>query len=380
MKPLEVSTTPRAAYLHVPFCRRRCGYCNFTLIAGRDDLIQDYLRALQLELEQLGEPREVETIFVGGGTPSHLPPAALQKLLALINHWFPLRANGEFSVEANPEDIDDARLSALQAGKVTRISLGVQSFDEPKLRSLEREHSGDQAREALHRAMEFGFEVSLDLIFAAPQETLEIWRRDVEQAIALRPGHISTYGLTFDQGAAFWSRRNRGQLRQVADSLEAEMYELGIDRLTAAGYEHYEVSNFARPGRRCRHNETYWLGYPYYAAGPGASRFLDGVRETNHRSTTTYLRRVLQGESPVAEVDRIPAEARLRERFVFALRRMEGVDCDWFEQETGVDPRRLFAETLQQQVALGLLEIRDPMVRLTRRGLLISDSVMSELL
>ncbi len=158
------------------------------------------------------------------------------------------------------------------------------------------------------------------------------------------------------------------------------MYELAIDELTAGGFEHYEISNFARPGKRCRHNETYWLGDPYFAAGPGASRYVHGRRETNHRSTTTYIRRVLAGASPVQEVDDISREARIRERFVFAMRRCDGVDCRQFKSTTGVDPRNLIGEQLERFVALELLECDSDTIRLTRRGLLVSDSIWADLL
>ena len=187
------------------------------------------------------------------------------------------------------------------------------------LRLLERDHSGHEISRAVELARGAGMHVALDLIFATPGETLDQWLADVDAAIALEPDHISSYGLTFERGTAFWSRRLRGELAGADEELERDMYAAVIDRLTAAGFEHYEVSNFARPGRRSRHNQAYWSGDGYYAAGPGAARYVDGVRETNHRSTTTYLRRVLAGESPVAERERLDPEARARELLVFSL-------------------------------------------------------------
>jgi oxygen-independent coproporphyrinogen-3 oxidase len=218
------------------------------------------------------------------------------------------------------------------------------------------------------------------LIFATPGETLDQWARDVEAALALRPDHISTYGLTFEQGTAFWSRREHGELAEADESLQREMYALVIDRLTAAGFEHYEVSNFARPGCRSRHNQTYWSGDGYYAAGPGAARYVDGVRETNHRSVTTYLQRVLSGQSPVAEREQLDAEARARELLVFGLRRIDGVDRSDFARRTGLAMDELIAKPLAKFVALGLLADDGQRVRLTREGLFVSDAIWPELL
>jgi oxygen-independent coproporphyrinogen-3 oxidase len=366
---------PRAAYIHVPFCRRRCGYCNFTLVAGRDDLIEAYLDALELELASLGEPREVDTLFFGGGTPTHLAPPQLARLFAIAARWFPRAAGCEVSVEANPEDIDDARADVLADAGVTRVSLGAQSFDARKLQALERSHDAAAIRDAVARCRRFARSVSLDLIFGTPGESLADWQRDLEAALALSPDHVSTYGLTYERGTAFWGRLQRRDLAQLDEELERAMYLAAIDTLLAAGFEHYEVSNFARPGHRCRHNETYWLGRGYYAAGPGAARYVGGRRETNHRSTTTWLRRVLAGESPVAESEQLPPEESARERLVFGLRRLEGVQLADFARQTGFTVEQLCGPALERYVEQGLLERHGGSLRLTRAGLLVSDAL-----
>jgi oxygen-independent coproporphyrinogen-3 oxidase len=376
-----ITSPPRSAYLHVPFCRHRCGYCNFTLVAGRDDLIDDYLRALEVELSWLEVPRPVQTLFLGGGTPTHLPPRQLERLLGLATSWFPPTSdNWEFSIEANPIDLEHERTEVLAAAGVTRVSLGVQSFDDRKLAVLERDHRRREIEQAMAAARSFAQSVSLDLIFAAPGETLDDWRRDLESAIALAPDHISTYGLTFEKGTSFWTRRERGELPQAGEDLEAQMYELAIDTLTAAGYEHYEVSNFARPGHFCRHNEVYWTGGSYFAVGPGASRHIAGRRETNHKSTTTYIHRVLSGQSPVAEAEELSPEDRARERLVFGLRRLAGISPADFACETGFEVDSLGGPPLAQFVEHGLLERTPKHLRLTRRGLLVSDALWPSLL
>jgi oxygen-independent coproporphyrinogen III oxidase len=371
---------PRAAYIHVPFCRHRCGYCNFTLVAGRDDLIGAYLGALERELSWLKAPREVDTLFFGGGTPTHLPADQLRRLLAVATRWFPLATGGEFSVEANPIDVSQAKAAILSEAGVTRISLGAQSFQAWKLAILERDHDAEMARAAIERSRAFAQSASIDLIFGAPGESLADWRSDLETAIALAPDHVSTYGLTFEKGTSFWSRLTHGELSRVEEEVERQMYEMAIDTLTAKGYEHYEVSNFARPGHRCRHNENYWLGGQYFAAGPGAARFVAGRRETNHRSTTTYIARVLAGQSPVAEAEELEPEDAARERLVFALRRIEGIDTAEFAAATGFAVGQLGGEALPRLIELELLELATSRLRLTRRGLLVSDAIWPELL
>lgn len=365
----------RAAYIHVPFCRHHCGYCNFTLVAGRDDLIAAYLQSLAKELSWLQEPHEVDTLFFGGGTPTHLPPRELAELLPLVKRWFPLAPGCELSVEANPIDLDDARCQVLAEGGVTRVSLGAQSFRASKLKVLERDHSPDQIEIALAAARGFAQSVSLDLIFGTPAETLDEWRHDLEAAVALAPDHISTYCLTYERGTNFWSRLGRGELSRAEEETEGEMYELAIETLTAAGFEHYEVSNFARPGHRCRHNEAYWTGQSYFAAGPGAARYVGGRREMNHRSTTTYIQRVLSGQSPVAESEELSPEDRARERLVFALRRLEGISLSQFERETGYPVNALAGSALGRLVEHGLFILTADRLRLSRRGLLVSDAI-----
>ena len=382
----------RAAYVHVPFCRHRCGYCNFTLVEGRADLVGDYLRAVELELNSpalqergaLGEAGsrrdEVETLYFGGGTPTHLSADALCRLTSAVVARHPLAQGYEFTVEANPADVDAAMIRALRSLGVTRVSLGGQSFREDKLRLLERDHVAADIGRVVLAIREAGMHVALDLIFAAPGEKIDDWRADLEAAIALEPDHVSTYGLTFEEGTSFWTRRLRGDLAEVDEELQREMYALAIDRLAAAGYEQYEVSNFARLGRRSRHNQVYWSGDGYFAYGPGAARYINGVRETNHRSVTTYLRRMLAGKSPVAESECLSREERARELFVFSLRRIEGVSRRSYRMRSGFDCDQLFVGPLSKFIGLGLLEDDGDRIRMTREGLFVSDAMWPEML
>jgi oxygen-independent coproporphyrinogen-3 oxidase len=371
---------PRAAYVHVPFCRHRCGYCNFTLVAGRDDLIEAFLRAVDAELASNSRPQEIETLYFGGGTPSHLPPAQLRVLAESVLHRHPLAAGHEWTIEVNPADASAELIDTIQSLGITRISLGAQSFRDEKLTLLERDHSAADIERAVALARQANLAVSLDLIFATPGESLDEWQADLDAAISLDPDHVSTYGLTFEQGTTFWGRRLRQNLSEVGESLQHDMYALSIDRLSSAGYEHYEVSNFARPGQRSRHNETYWSGNGYFAYGPGAARFVNGIRETNHRSTTTYIRRMLAGESPVAEREQLPPEDRAREQLIFSLRRLEGVSRSDFRDRNGINVDDLVAGPLTRFVALGFLLDDGERIKLSRAGLFVSDALWPEFL
>ncbi len=371
---------PRSAYLHVPFCRHRCGYCNFTVVAGRDELVTDYLRALRCELEQLKQPRPVDTLFVGGGTPTRLPLSAWQELLDLITQWFPLTAGGEWTVEANPEDIDAARIFAATEAGVTRWSLGIQSFHPAKRVELERIHDHETIDRAVEICRAAAPQLACDLIFAAPGETPAMWEFDLSELLARPFDHVSTYGLTVEKGTAFWGRRLRGDLSSVGEESERTMYLAARRRLLQAGWEHYEISNFARPGCRCRHNEVYWSCGEYYAAGPGAARYVGGVREVNHRSTTTWIKRLLRGESPVAEREVIDPELAARERLIFGLRRLEGIDTKLFAASTGTTVEQIAEDTVSRHVESGWLEQCGTTLRLTEAGLLISDSLWPDFL
>ncbi len=370
----------RSLYVHVPFCRRRCGYCDFAVVVGREELEPQLLAAYQQEASWTCPDQPLETIYLGGGTPSRMSPAGMEHLLQQIRRRFELAPAVEWTVEANPEDVTPEWLRLLRDYGVTRISLGVQSFQREKLRRLDREHEPEQIRRAIERVLRAGLVLSLDLIFASPGETLRQWQADLDQVLASGAQHVSLYGLTIERGTRFWSLRRRGRLAEVPEQQQAEMYLAAIDRLSQAGWEHYEVSNFARPGFRCRHNLGYWHCRDYHAWGPGAARHYQGVRQTNHPSTTTYLRRVLAGRSPVWQSERLDPEQRMREALVLALRTLEGVSPEEFAYRWGRSPWQLAGEALGRYLEEGYLVEQQGRLRLSRRGLLVSDSLWGALL
>lgn len=376
---------PRSAYVHVPFCAHRCGYCDFTVVAGRGDLVGDYLRAIELELQQLGDPKPVETLYFGGGTPTQLPLADLARLCDLLDDWHPRQSAksgqpAEWTVEANPADVTTELINQLADRGVTRLSLGGQSFNPDKLRVLERDHAPGDIERSVTLAKQAGLAVGIDLIFATPGETLEDWLSDLRLAQTLDPEHFSTYGLTYERGTSFWTRRLKGSLAETEEELQREMYLAAIDGLAIGGWQQYEVSNFAKPGYRSRHNGAYWSGEGYWAVGPGATRFVGGLRQTNHRSTTGYLKRVLAGDSPVMLQERLDPEQRAREVLVFSLRQIEGITRSDFNRRTGFELDALAGEAISRLVGLGLLEESSEQLRLTREGLLLSDALWPELL
>lgn len=370
------ATAPaRHAYVHVPFCRHRCGYCDFTLVAGRDDLVDRYLAALARELARVERPLELDTLYLGGGTPSHLGPEGLRRLFALLHERLRPAAGAEITLEANPLDVTADLVAAARDCGVARVSLGGQSLDAATLRALDRDHAPADVRAAADRLRAAGFVVSLDLMTAAPGQTLPGVEADLAAAVALGVQHVSVYCLTWERGTAFESARRRGDLRPVDEAVERAMFETAIDRLEAAGYEHYEVSNFARPGARCRHNEAYWDCRPWEAFGPGAARFDGRTRITNHRSTTTWITRVLAGQDATGDVDAMTAEAAARERVVVGLRRRAGIDRAAFRAASGFELDAILGPALAEWVAGGLAADDGRTVRLTRQGLLVSDAL-----
>ncbi len=405
---------PHAAYVHVPFCAHHCGYCDFAVVAGQDHLIDHYLEALARELQSLGEPRPVRTLFVGGGTPTHLNADQLERLLRLLRQWLPLSPDdgqpagspklpaaagpaespespvvsgpavslepGEWSIEATPDSLDGDKLALLRQAGVTRVSIGVQTFHPRHLAVLERRHTAAQTPQVVEQALRHGFVVSLDLIFGIPGSPLADWEADLDAAIALNPHHISTYGLTYEKGTPLWKRRHRGQVQPVPEEVEAAMYEAAIDRLEAAGFEQYEISNFARPGYQCRHNRVYWANEAYYGFGVGAARYLFGRRELNVRDTRLYIRKLLSGESPTFQSECLPPRERAMETLAVQLRRRIGVEHRRFVEQTGFAVAELVGGTLSHLVAIGLLDDDGVRLRLTRRGLLVADAVIAELM
>ena len=371
---------PHAAYLHVPFCAHHCGYCDFAIAVGQDGLIELYLDALALELSCLKNPPPMRTLFLGGGTPTYLAPVQLQRLLSDVVRWLPPETDHEFTIEANPGTLDREKVTLLANHGITRVSLGVQSFHPHLLAALERDHVPADVPRAVEAIRARIPQLSLDLIFGVPGQTLSEWESDLEHALALSPDHVSTYGLTYEKGTPLWKQRQRGLVAALEEDQELAMYALAMDVLESAGFEQYEISSFARPGCRCRHNQVYWANDPYYGFGMGAARYVDGKREVNSRDLRTYIRRILDGESPVFQSEELVGRERALETMSLNLRRKEGILRLLFQEKTGFDLDELAGVRLRRLVEQGLLADDGERVFLTRQGRYVADAVIEELL
>ncbi len=366
-------------YVHVPFCLRVCRYCDFMREAPpHPDRIQLFLDALKRELEFLPSLFTPRTIYIGGGTPTALPPAARRRLLQLLR---PL-AGGirEWTVEANPGTLSPRVLEELLAAGVTRLSIGAQSFQPRALRVLGRIHGPEDIRTAVQQARAAGFRnVSLDLILAVPGRSLEGTLRDLEELLALQPEHISTYLLSLEPGTPLEAEVSSGQRRAVPESRAVREYEMTRQLLTASGYRQYEISNFARPGLECLHNLNYWTGGEYIGLGPSAHSHWKGVRWANFQSLDAWAAALSKGWKPRESEECLPHLARAREHLIFWLRLLDGVPRADYRQRFGMDWHEVAGPEIQRLIQQGLLEETPTHLRLTPQAWLISDAVFREL-
>jgi len=400
------SWAPRAraigAYLHVPFCTKRCGYCSFNTAPESPGAVARFLPALLGELDLVSRAPwaatvDLRSVFFGGGTPSLLPAEAMAEILERLRGRFGIEAGAEITVECNPESVSLGRLLGYRRAGVTRISLGVQSLDDRVLPTLDRLHTAAQARDAFDSARAAGFDdVSVDLIYGLPGLDLATWEETVKGVLGWGPDHLSAYALTLDEGS-LWHAALEGRAagRRGAGAPPSEASEIPIalpleDTVTAqytrltqlaaeAGFEHYEVSNYARPGHRSAHNQIYWRAEEYVGLGPGACGFLGDVRYGNVKPVERYGAMVAAGEPPVDTHETLTPRQRMAERLILGLRLGDGVPAAWLDERAALGPTRLQA-ALAAWRERGLLGERDGRVRLTEAGFLLSDALFIELL
>lgn len=376
---LDEDTAIDGVYGHIPFCFHKCHYCDFYSFVDTRDQQTAFVERFVEDIRLLGTHlrRPLKTIFIGGGTPTLLKPALWTHLLSAINESWPLADDLEFTVEANPETVTAELADTLVAGGVNRMSIGAQTFDPGLLKQLERWHDPMNVGRSMEILRAAGIEnLNLDLIFGIPTQTIDQWQRDLGIALALEPDHLSCYGLMYEPNTALTKKLRLGSIERIDEDAEAAMYEHTLARLGEAGYEQYEISNFARPGRACRHNLLYWRNENWWALGPSAAGHVDGVRWKNVPRLGDYLAR--GPLSPVIDVERLEPENAVGEWLMLRLRMTEGVARDELEGRlTAHDERRT---AIDRFVKDGLLEWQDDSLRLTRAGLLLADSVLSELI
>ncbi len=365
-------------YVHSPFCPQRCPYCGFAVVTGRDHLQERYIEAVCAELEMVGSSESLtafDSVFFGGGTPSRVQTALLGSVLATARRIFGFTPDAEITVEANPGSTDAAAYDALCSLGFNRISIGAQSFVDDSLKRLGRVHTADDVRHAFGSARDAGFDnINLDLMFSVPGVDDDSWCRSLEAVIALRPEHVSTYSLTIEPETPFASRVSAGQLSLRPEDESADEFELAIQLLSAAGYEHYEVSNFCLPGHRCHHNWACWSGGEYLGAGVSAHSFRNGCRSWNERDLTAYMESVEAGRLPRAGEEHITKSEARQETLWLSLRTSEGVELSPHELTALASDSRT-----QDMLGAGYLEFEHSQLRLTSAGFSVADAVSVDL-
>lgn len=388
----EASTI--SLYLHIPFCSVKCHYCDFNTYAGVLRWREPYVAALREEILAAGRrvrlpdgtPRSCRTIYLGGGTPSLLAPEQLEALLAAAREAFAVAPGAEISMEANPGTLEYGPLAEFRAAGVTRLSMGAQSFDAGLLRWLGRIHSPEDVERALASAREARFDsVNLDLMYALPGQTMAQWSDTLDRALATGADHFSAYSLIVEEHTPLWRWVEQGKVVPVEEDLAADMYELARERFAAAGYVHYELSNWARPGHQCAHNLTYWHNLPYLGLGAGAHSWYGGARLIEARHLRDYIARVeaADGNAPalaVVEIEPITRPLERAETMMMGLRLLDGVSLARYHERFGTALHADFATPVRELSEIGLLEHQGDTLRLSSRGLLLGNEVFERFL
>lgn len=372
----------RSVYVHIPFCKRRCRYCDFNTYAGLDDLQEQYVAALCTEIMAGPEPgSEIDTLFVGGGTPTVLAAAQLDRVLAAVGNRYTLAPQCEITVECNPSTAEAAMFRELVAMGVTRLSMGVQSWRDDELAMLGRTHSASEALRAYGVARAAGFcSVSLDLMFGLPGQDPSAWEESLLTTARLQPDHISAYCLILEPGTPLTAAHASGQVPAVDDEAAATMLEMTWDFLPDHGWPQYEISNFAQPEAQCRHNITYWHNEPYAGFGAGAVSYIDGERATRARPPREYIRRIAGQASSITESETLSLDEAVGETFMLGLRMTAGVGLQQVEERFGAGALAKRQPVLERLARDGKLRRHDGRVALTRQGMLVANDIMAELL
>ena len=365
---------PTSAYVHIPFCTQICYYCDFSKVFIKNQPVDSYLEHLLEEFRSY-DIKKLRTLYIGGGTPTALSAPQLEVLLKGLTKNLDLSALEELTIEANPGDLDADKIAVLKNSAVNRVSLGVQTFDDKMLKKIGRSHLEKDIYENIDRLKLAGFDnISIDLIYALPGQTMEQVKENVAKAIGLDIPHMSLYSLILENHTVFMNRMRRGKLPLPKEELEAEMFEYIIAELERAGFEHYEISNFSKSGFESRHNLMYWDNAEYYGIGAGASGYVNGVRYKNHGPIRHYLNAVEEGDARITE-EHLSQKEQMEEEMFLGLRKKSGVSMVRFEEKFGRSFEGLYGEIVKDLVQQGLMQIEGDRVRMTKRGLFLGDTV-----
>ena len=365
---------PTSAYVHIPFCTQICYYCDFSKVFIKNQPVDSYLEHLLEEFRSY-DIQKLRTLYIGGGTPTALSASQLEVLLKGLTENLDLSVLEELTIEANPGDLDADKIAILKNSAVNRVSLGVQTFDNKMLKKIGRSHLEKDIYENIDRLKLAGFDnISIDLIYALPGQTMEQVKENVAKAIGLDIPHMSLYSLILENHTVFMNRMRRGKLPLPKEELEAEMFEYIIAELERAGFEHYEISNFSKIGFESRHNLMYWDNAEYYGIGAGASGYVNGIRYKNHGPIRHYLSAVEEGNARITE-EHLSQKEQMEEEMFLGLRKKSGVSMARFEEKFGRSFDELYGEIVRDLVQKGLMQIEGDRVRMTKRGLFLGDTV-----
>ena len=367
-------------YIHIPFCKQRCNYCAFyssTLYNIREQYIDALCKEITLRNDYAGGQR-IDTIYLGGGTPSTLTVEQLQKICDTIYSTYTVAHDAEVTIECNPDDLTPEFLDALRPLPFNRISMGVQSFDDAQLKRLGRRHTADKARLAVANARAAGYDnISIDLMFALPGSTQESWLHDLNSAIALSPDHLSAYNLMYEEGTPLHRALLRGDFAELSEEENVEQFRLLIEKMKAAGYRHYEISNFALPGRESRHNSSYWNDTPYIGCGAAAHSYNGTSRQWNIADIKEYIKGIESG-APFFEAEHLTEEERYNDTILTRLRTADGLPLAWVEKKFNSKLNSYMRRVADKEIALGNLKEENGALSLTEKGIFISDAVIRE--
>lgn len=366
----------KAAYVHIPFCSHICYYCDFAKVLMTGQPVEAYIDELLKEYDSY-DISSLKTLYIGGGTPSVLPADQLEKLLTHLTKTLDLEELEEFTVEANPSDLTDEVLAVLANSPVNRISLGVQSFDDKLLKKIGRTHTEAQVYSSIERLRAAGFEnITIDLIYGLPNQTMEMVERDVQKFLELDLPHVALYSLILEDHTVFMNRQRRGRLRLPSDDRNADMYEYIIEMLTSKGYSHYEVSNFGKIGYESKHNMTYWDNAEYYGIGAGASGYLDGIRYKNHGPVHHYLRE----ENKRVNEEVLTRKQRIEEEMFLGLRKKNGVSIERFPKKFGQTLEEVYGTIIEELAFQKMLFEADGRIQMTEKGFELGNEVFERFL
>ena len=369
-------------YIHIPFCKKRCSYCAF-YSSTLYNIKEQYVNALCREIATRSDyacGQRIETIYLGGGTPSTLTIEQLQKICDTVYSAYTVTHDAEATIECNPDDLTPEFLDALRPLPFNRISMGVQSFDDAQLKRLGRRHTADKARLAVANARTAGYEnISIDLMFALPGSTQESWLHDLDCAIALKPDHLSAYNLMYEEGTPLYQALQRGDFAELSEEENVEQFRILIENMKAAGYRHYEISNFALPGRESRHNSSYWNDTLYIGCGAAAHSYNGTSRQWNIADIKEYIKGIESG-APVFEVEHLTEEERYNDTILTRLRTADGLPLEWMKEKFCDRLNRHMQRAAEKEIALGNLKEENGILSLTEKGIFISDAVIRELI